>query len=293
MLARRHGVSLRVCGQGPPVVVIPGMEGSGESCLDVVLPVVRTGIRVPVEAPGGLGGAFAGTPGRSPDAETGASGGRVILVDYSAERHRLLGQLVGTIAGLLRQVLPPDEPVVWWGQSFGNLLIALVRQRLDLAPGRAVLVSPFTGLPAVRVRIGHVAMALTPSSVYASTARPTGRLLFGPDPDDAGGPFFGALAAMHPLTVRRRMGWLAGQDFASAFLALRDPLGVWLGDRDRLVDLPRQLAFFSALARRPGDRLTVVGGCGHVVLPLQAMESVRTGVRDWLNLNPPSDARQQ
>ncbi|WP_163566657.1 hypothetical protein [Fodinicola feengrottensis] len=52
-------------------------------------------------------------------------------------------------------------------------------------------------------------------------------------------------------------------------------------------------SFFSALARRPGDRLTVVGGCGHVVLPLQAMESVRTGVRDWLNLNPPSDARQQ
>ncbi|WP_163566656.1 hypothetical protein [Fodinicola feengrottensis] len=143
VLARRHGVSLRVCGQGPPVVVIPGMEGSGESCLDVVLPVVRTGIRVPVEAPGGLGGAFAGTPGRSPDAETGASGGRVILVDYSAERHRLLGQLVGTIAGLLRQVLPPDEPVVWWGQSFGNLLIALVRQRLDLARGAGGAGEPF------------------------------------------------------------------------------------------------------------------------------------------------------
>jgi len=53
-------------------------------------------------------------------------------------------------------------------------------------------------------------------------------------------------------------------------------------DRDRLIDLPRQLAFFGALTRRPGDQLTILGGCGHVVLPSQAMDTARAGIRSYL-----------
>lgn len=213
----------------------------------------------------------------------GGMPGRVILVDYAAERHRLLGQLVQTIAGLLRGVLGRSPSILWWGQSFGCLLTALVSQRVSGPHQRIALVSPFTGLPAARVGAARLALAFAPKVAYATTAGVIGPALFGPDPDHTGRPFFGALAAMPPLTVRRRLGWLAGRDYASAFLALRDPLAVWLGEADGLIDLPRQLAFFTALARRPGDRLTVLGGCGHVVLPTRSTSIVATGLRSWVS----------
>jgi len=112
-LARRRGVRLRARGAGPPVVVFPGLEGSGESCLHLVLPVAA--------------------------AAGGAPHGRVILVDYAAERHRVLGELVSTVSELLGEVLSTGQAVTIWGQSFGNLLGALVAQRGGLPVRRAIL----------------------------------------------------------------------------------------------------------------------------------------------------------
>jgi uncharacterized protein (AIM24 family) len=57
---------------------------------------------------------------------------------------------------------------------------------------------------------------------------------------------------------------------------------VWLGERDRLVDLPRQLAFFGALTRGPGSQLQVIGGSGHVVLPPVSVRYARETIADWL-----------
>jgi hypothetical protein len=65
-------------------------------------------------------------------------------------------------------------------------------------------------------------------------------------------------------------------------------LGVWLGERDRLIDLPRQLAFFTALTRAPGGQLLVIGGSGHVVLPPDSVRYSRATISDWLARADPS-----
>jgi fermentation-respiration switch protein FrsA (DUF1100 family) len=256
VLAESGGVRLRAAGAGRPVVVFPGMEGSGESCLHLVEPVVLPA-------------------GAEP-------GGRVLLVDYAGERHRLLGELVDTVGTLLRAALPAGEPVTLWGQSFGNLLLALTVPALAPSQRRLVLVSPFTGLPASRVRAARASLAVAWPPLYRASSAPISRAVFGPAPAGTGEPFFRVLASAPPGVVRRRVGWLAGADHAAAFLALSDPMGVWLGERDRLVDLPRQLAFFTALARPPRHRLTVLGGSGHVVLPPPAVDQARDTITDWL-----------
>jgi pimeloyl-ACP methyl ester carboxylesterase len=254
-LSRLGGVRLLATGEGPPVVVLSGLEGSGESCLHLVLPVV-----VPA--------------GASPR-------GRVILVDYAAEQHRLLAELVDTIGKLLSRTLP-GETVTLWGQSFGNLLAALIAQNGSVSVQRSVLVSPFTALPQARVAVARVALAVAWRPIYRVTARPVSKFVFGPAPGHFGDSFFRAISREAPSDVRRRVGWLARTDFASAFLALPAPAGVWLGERDRLIDLSRQLAFFARLTLAPGSRLTVIPGSGHVVLPPDAVSYTRATVADWL-----------
>ncbi|HEU5473502.1 MAG TPA: hypothetical protein VFV67_22890 [Actinophytocola sp.] len=250
-LGRAGGVRLLATGSGPPVVLLPGMEGSGESCLHLAGPVAL--------------------------AEPG--GGRLVLVDYSGERHRFFGALVDTIAGLLDRCLG-RAPVTWWGQSFGNLLLGSVAP-LVAAPARgSVLVSPFTGLPPVRLRLAAAAFAVTPQALYAATTPTASRFVFGPAPG-TGAAFFAALGRMAVGDLRRRMSWLRG-DLAGIFQPLPGPLGIWFGARDRLVDLPRQLAFFHALIRGTGGRVHVVQGCGHVLLPPDAVEATRADIGGWL-----------
>jgi pimeloyl-ACP methyl ester carboxylesterase len=256
-LGKLRRVRLLATGEGAPVIVLSGLEGSGESCLHLVLPVVLP----------------AGAPAR----------GRVILVDYAAEHHRTLSELVATVSELLNRALPTGTAVTLWGQSFGNLLAALVAQQGGMVVRRAVLVSPFTGLPQVRVAVAGAALAVAWRPLYRATAEPVSRFVFGPAPPGTGRPFFEAVARAAPADVRRREGWLSGADLANAFLALAAPTGVWLGERDRLIDLPRQLAFFTAVTRHAGDRLTVIPGSGHVVLPPAAVTYARATLAEWLD----------
>lgn len=252
-LGRAGGVRLLAAGSGATVVVFPGMEGSGESCLRLASSVVLTG------------------PGE----------GRLVLVDYAQERHRFLGALVETIAGLLEHHVG-RTPLTLWGQSFGNLLLAGVAPLLA-APVRAtVLVSPFTGLPATRTRLAHAVLSVTPQALYSATATIVSRGVFGPAPRGTGEAFFAALGRMHITDLRRRVGWLLRGDLAGMYQSLPGPVGVWFADQDRLVDLPRQVAFFTALTRALGGRTTVLDGCGHVLLPERAVQVAIQEIRDWL-----------
>jgi hypothetical protein len=45
VVGQAGGVTLRSWGAGTPLFVFPGMEGSGESCLDLVASVVRSAPR--------------------------------------------------------------------------------------------------------------------------------------------------------------------------------------------------------------------------------------------------------
>lgn len=255
-LANRRGVTLRVNGEGPPLLVFPGMEGSGESCLHLAAPVTE-------EA------AARGKPHR------------LILVDYAAEKHATLADLCHTITEAVEESVGGEAVI--WGQSFGNLLAATVAQEARLQVNKLVLVSPFTGLPPLRTRLGVLVLQFTPTLLYRQTTKPAGRFLFGPAGDQPNHPFFDALQRGRPQVIARRTNWLQGHTFEDRFRNLRAPARVWLGAEDRLVDLDNQKDFFSGLTQdRTNYHLSVIEGAGHVVLDTDTTRQVRRKLLDWL-----------
>lgn len=244
------GVRVRAHGSGAPVVVVPGMEGDGTSCLHVVEAVrQRLGTTAPL---------------------------RVLLVDYGAERHRGLAELEASVLEALG-TRAGAAPIVW-GQSFGCLLAAVVARALD---ARAlVLVSPFTRLPAGRTTAAR-SLAVTPRSLYAWTSPTVSRWLFGPVGTHRDHPFFATLAHAAPGDVARRTSWLRGRDLRERFEGRARPTCAWFGTQDRLIDLPEQLDAFGTILG-PGARLGLVPGAGHVVLPDAAVVRLADGLADWI-----------
>jgi alpha-beta hydrolase superfamily lysophospholipase len=253
-LAAEGGVVLRGAGHGRPLVIFPGMEGDGPSCLHLVLPVWKELATIRER--------------------------QLVLVDYADEQHPTLAALVDTLIGLLGSL--PRAPVSLWGQSFGNLLAASVATADVVPVERIAFVSPFTRLPKPLLAVTPL-LSLTPAVLYRVTTPMIGQWLFGPVNGNRDHPFFASLAAMTPRTVVRRAGWLRGRRFVRPFLQMRAPIKVWLGERDRLIDLDDELAFFQAVTRGDGDQLTLVPDSGHVVLPAGSAKVLRHEVSAWFS----------
>lgn len=253
----KQGVTLLAHGEGEPVFVFPGMEGSGESCLHLAYPVLQ-------------------------QATQDGKPYRLILVNYAHEEHDRLDALIGTIGELIASVAS-ITPCTFWAQSFGNLLVCGAAERVDLRVRKFVLVSPFTKLPAWKAHGGTMSMYVTPTFAYRATIKPLGRYLFGPAGDRADHPFFDALQRGTSAIVRRRTGWLRSRDFSSCFRSLSAPAKAWLGTQDRLVNLGEQKVFFAELARtRSNWHSEMVQGSGHVVLPSHIVQNLRSALHAWL-----------
>lgn len=256
LIAERDGVRLLARGSGEDLVVVPGMEGDGTSCLHVVEPVwAELARRRPV---------------------------RLVLVDYSGERHPSLAALTATVLGLVGEAL--DRPAVVWGQSFGCLLAVAVARATQ--PGRLVLVSPFTRLPTSR-DVPASLLPRIPRPLYRATAAPTGRWVFGPGSRHEGATFLASLRDADPADVARRAGWLRNHDHRDDFADVTgEQCAVWFGVRDRLIDLRGQLEVFAELldgGRTPG----LVPHAGHVVLPVASVAFLQARLTAWLS-GPPN-----
>jgi len=255
--AAAHGVRLCEYGDGVPVFLFPGMEGSGESCLHLAVPVIQRAAAV-------------GQPYK------------LVLVDYSQEAHGTLDQLVATAHGLIRDAAAGARCVVW-GQSFGNLLATGVVGSGAIVCHRLVLVSPFTALSTVMTGLSMASLFVTPTFLYRASSGLLGRYMFGPVGDQAQHPFFDALRQATPHTVRRRTSWLYRHDFSQRFRDTPAPTKVWLGKEDRLVNLEQQQTFFATLTMQRRDyALSMIEGSGHVLLPRHLILSVCDEIFRWL-----------
>lgn len=251
-LRSRNGVTLRQQGKGTPVFVFPGMEGSGESCLHLVVPVV-----------------------------SGHNEYSIVLVDYSQEQHHTFEALIETIHGLISE-MAGNGSCLFWAQSFGNLLATSVAAKGGISVERFILVSPFTELPPWKIMMGVLPLYITPNVIYQATIKPLGQYVFGPAGDQADHIFFDALKRSTVPTVRRRTNWLSGRNFQDTFTAISVPAHVCLGERDRLVNLPEQRAFFEHLeVRNPLFKVTIIPGSGHVVLPSKVVEKAIQILRNF------------
>jgi alpha-beta hydrolase superfamily lysophospholipase len=252
--AEDRGVRVLSRGEGRPVIVFSGLEGSGESCLHLVLPTIE----VPP----------AGAPPQRP-----------LLVDYAAEAHDRFEDLVATASRLVTGVVG-TQPCAMWCQSFGNLLGTSVVLSGGLDVEKLVLVSPFTRLPRWKLTpLVLGALRLTPGALYRVFSGLIGRWQFGPAGGNRAHPFFASLKALAPPVLKRRAAWLSGRNFADNFRQLRAPHRAFLGSRDNLVDRKEQQLFFESLA--PSIGLEMFEGSGHVVLPPAVIAEARTQLRGW------------
>jgi pimeloyl-ACP methyl ester carboxylesterase len=253
----KNGVTLREFGRGKGIFIFPGMEGSGESCLHLAAPVI--------EQASSLGKPY-----------------RMLLVDYAHEAHKTFDELVETIHNLILEAAG-QEQCIFWAQSYGNLLATGVSRRGGINIQKLVFVSPFTALPPLTTHLGTLLMYVTPTFLYRATIGPLGRYIFGPVGDQGKHPFFDALRRATSGVVRRRTGWLRSRNFSAHFTETPSPAKVWLGKRDRLVNLDEQSAFFTELARNRSDyQMSMIEGSGHVVLPGNVVSNVRIELLEWL-----------
>jgi pimeloyl-ACP methyl ester carboxylesterase len=240
------GVSIRSSGAGQPLVVFPGMEGSGESCLQVIAKVSQV-VR---------------------DASCPVT---LVLVDYAAENHDSFDALAGTILKLLERNMG-DTPLFIWGQSFGNLLAIRAAKSKILNVTQLFLVSAFDSLPSLTISTENFAGKWTPALIYRQTIKPVGRYIFGPCGNQRDHPFFDALQRAPGMVFARRTNWLHNRSFRDEFMSISQPANIWLGAKDRLIDLDRQCEFFGKVSQRSRYTLRMLPDCGHVVLPSDSVE---------------------
>jgi hypothetical protein len=233
------------------------MEGSGESCLHLVKPVV----------------AQARTHGRDY---------QIVLFDYSGEQFSSLEELVIEGHKLLAEEFV-GRPLLVWAQSFGNLIAARIACHSDFNLWGLLLVSPFTSLPQLSCRLGAATTRFTPGFLYRISIDPVARYVFGPVGDQPNHPFFIAMRNMDPKTVSRRTGWLIDRTFLEEFAALEAPTKIWLGSKDHLLNLPQQSGIFESLvAQRRNFEFGLIHGSGHVVLPAEIVEQANQQFLAWL-----------
>jgi pimeloyl-ACP methyl ester carboxylesterase len=253
----RDGILLQTWGHGTNLVVFPGLEGSGESCLHLVLPVLSQALD--------RGQPF-----------------RLLLVNYAHEKHQTLEAMVHSINRGLAQVLGNDS-CIFWAQSFGNLLATGSALTGSVHVSKFLMVSPFTRLPSLLARLSLASLYVTPTFLYRATIKPMGRYVFGPVGENGNHPFFDSLTRATTPNARRQTRWLVGSDFSNNFESIRVPAKVWLGEKDRLVNIRQQIRFFKDLAaRKPNYHLSLIPTSGHVVLPHQTVEQAREELLEWL-----------
>jgi pimeloyl-ACP methyl ester carboxylesterase len=183
-LARRpRGVRLVRYGAAsaqPPLVAVPGLDGSVGSLAPVV--------------------------------ERLAAHRQVVVVDYTAETHPTLDGLADEIGA--RVAAEVEGPVDLLGQSIGTVLAARLAVRGGVEVRRVVLVSTFTALRWRALAAGNAVLRWTPGWLYARTAAPLMALVCGPVGDGHDHPFFDAVRVSDPGDARKRTGWEIGRDFA-------------------------------------------------------------------------------
>ncbi len=223
----------------PVLIVVPGLDGSAGS----VAPVV----------------------------ERLAATRRVLLVDYTAERHPTLAGLADEIAETVAGAV--SGPVDVLGQSIGSILAAdlACRPRVDVR--RAVLVSTFTVLRWRTLAVAAALIRRTPRRLYARTAALGMALVCGPVGSGRDHPFLDAVRRSDPTDAAKRTEWEVGRDFSVELYALAGsgrPTLVLMGAEDRFVpdvgsETGRLRELFGA------SSVATVEGAGHVFLPDRAV----------------------
>jgi pimeloyl-ACP methyl ester carboxylesterase len=207
----------------------------------------------------------------APVVERLAASRRVLLVDYSAEKHRTLGGLADEIADTV--ALAVSAPVDVLGQSIGSILAADLACRTAVDVRRVVLVSTFTVLRWRTLAVASALIPRTPAGLYRRTSALLMGLVCGPVGSGRDHPFLDAVRSSDPAAAAKRTDWEVGREFSvelSALAATGRPTLVLMGAADRFVrDVRSETARLAELFG--SSSVASVDGAGHVFLPHEAV----------------------
>jgi pimeloyl-ACP methyl ester carboxylesterase len=197
---QRHRASRPAEGR-PRLVAVPGIDGSDGS----IRPIV----------------------------ESLAATRDVSVVNYHDEDARTVEALADQMATALRSGF--DEPFDVLGQSIGTIFAAQLAARSGLAVRRVVLCCTFTKLRWNTLRVANAFLSVTPRSIFSATAPISMRVVCGPVGDGGHHPFFEASRNANKAGVIKRTGWQIGRDFSPDIAAVKQPMLILMGARDRFV----------------------------------------------------------
>jgi len=230
-----HAEILDTRGSGPPLVYVPGIDGSGELLLG-------TAER--------LAGAF-----------------RLTRLRYGGDARGGYGELARSVGARLAEL--PAGRVLLLAESFGvAVALATALEQGERVAGLA-LVNGFAAFEKrLALAVTRGVFALAPEAwIQRARAGFAQRGLFAPRRDEAAlralvaldGRWFGA-------PYRARLELIRGLDLRPRLPAIRCPVALYAADHDRVVDAVR--AARAMAAALPDAELEILRDAGHVVLPL-------------------------
>lgn len=245
-LSSANGISVRSLGAGQPVVIIPGMEGSGESCTDLIEWI-----------------------------HTQNQSYAFYLVDYAKENFAEFNELVSAISKIIQNIT--TDPVVLWSQSFGNAIAVSIASENKIKISKHAMLSPFASIPSELLLAGSYVLKLTPTWVYKLFSLKVSIFLFGPVKGYEQHRFFEVLEKENPQTYLKRILWLRKLDIEKMFSSVKAPTQVWIGNCDRVIRPQRQIAYFKSR----GVKTIELPKLGHMLFPGLLDEAQRITFLDW------------
>lgn len=245
IVLRRFGIGATA----PPLVVIPGIDGS----IGSVQPIVEK------------------LAARRP----------VILVDYTREAEPTLERLTAAIADMLLPQVGSAFDLL--GQSIGTILAAQLAARVPPVR-RVVLISTFLRLGDLKLRLSNCFASFSPRWLYRLLTPPALRWQCGPVGDGRDHPFFARSAESDPSLVVKRTEWEIGRDFHRDVAGIAQPLLVLMGAQDRFVpDAQREIRELRRLLAHRDARVITVPNAGHVLLPTRAIDFATAQITEFLS----------
>ena len=241
----RHGLPAAP----PPLVAIPGIDGSIASIAPIVKQLARRR--------------------------------EVVVVNYTAETNPTLEELSAEIASAIRAELP--SPVDLLGQSIGTILTVQVAGIHRSAVRKVILIATFTRLRWFLLRVTNILVSMTPRWLYRATTPAMLSWICGPVGDGRTHPFFAASRNSDPKGVVKRTAWEINRDFASDLARLEQPARILMGAEDRFVpNARREIAKLEALFTGRPVTIRAIPKAGHVLLPSAAIAQAVSIIDEFL-----------
>ncbi len=247
-MADSYDPRITISGDGRPLVLVSGMDGTGQLFYTQV-PTLAKSFRV--------------------------------VTYWLRDSATDMDALVGDLFAVIEKTWPDGEPVVLLGESFGGALsLSFALAHPERVAGLVVLNSFPAFLPQIRLRLARMALRMLPWGMMAFVRRATAfRMHSRHTTRDELRRFLELMRATTREGYLNRLTVLMRYDVRAQLSRLRVPTLFLAADCDHLVPSVEQARYMAS--RVPGATMRVLEGHGHICLLAPGMD-VAAVLEEWL-----------